>query len=536
MFALLPNSPPPPNYYADNLRRLLRAVVAQYSDLLNARERDYVDRISALSIDAQRLYARLLTRKGPLVRIASLDYREVERGDAALDELECAALVHRDPSTPADLALAMLTRAELAALFPHMRSRGLRKNAAVVAVAARYPDRRILETIARTHPMCAVLDLDVLATMQILFFGIGRGELTTFVLEDLGMLRFEAYALDPARRQFLDRAELDDYLHLRTVAAELHGLQQCWRRETAETILDALWNARGRRAIERVRGRLANQLGRCAERARDYELALSAYARGARAPARERRVRLLYRLGDEVGAGRLLAAIDRDPVSAGEHFFATQFRKRHRRQHISERTLRLPQAPTARVEAAALAALTCDGGSGRHLENRMPLGMLGLAFWDVVFAPVDAAFVNPYQRGPADLYWEDFRRSRSALIASRLKALAAPGGLRARALATAAEKCGVTNALIDWSAFDATWIDAASRVVPSAVWIAMFDFMLDDLEQSRTGFPDLTVLHDGGYQFVEVKGPGDQLRREQRLWFAFFARHDVAASVVRVEW
>jgi hypothetical protein len=65
----------------------------------------------------------------------------------------------------------------------------------------------------------------------------------------------------------------------------------------------------------------------------------------------------------------------------------------------------------------------------------------------------------------------------------------------------------------------------------------MFDFMLDDLEQSRTGFPDLTVF--GGprrYRFVEVKGPGDQLRREQRLWFAFFAKHDVAATVLRVEW
>ena len=28
----------------------------------------------------------------------------------------------------------------------------------------------------------------------------------------------------------------------------------------------------------------------------------------------------------------------------------------------------------------------------------------------------------------------------------------------------------------------------------------------------------------GVYRFVEVKGPGDQLRREQRLWFEFFRR------------
>ncbi len=75
--------------------------------------------------------------------------------------------------------------------------------------------------------------------------------------------------------------------------------------------------------------------------------------------------------------------------------------------------LRLARPPTDGVEAAALAALTRDGGDGRHLENLASLGMLGLAFWDVVFAPVDGAFVNPYQDRPLDLYWNDFRRTRS---------------------------------------------------------------------------------------------------------------------------
>jgi hypothetical protein len=33
-----------------------------------------------------------------------------------------------------------------------------------------------------------------------------------------------------------------------------------------------------------------------------------------------------------------------------------------------------------------------------------------------------------------------------------------------------------------------------------------------------------------------VKGPGDQLRREQRVWFDFFARERIPARVLRVEW
>ena len=65
---LHPNVPPPPHYYADNLARLLSAVSSQYSDLLLDRERDYLRRVFGLSVDAHRLYARLLTRRGPLVR------------------------------------------------------------------------------------------------------------------------------------------------------------------------------------------------------------------------------------------------------------------------------------------------------------------------------------------------------------------------------------------------------------------------------------------------------------------------------------
>ena len=67
---------------------------------------------------------------------------------------------------------------------------------------------------------------------------------------------------------------------------------------------------------------------------------------------------------------------------------------------------------------------------------------------------------------------------------------------------------------------------ARPRCVPGARVATIFDYMLDDLEQTRTGFPDLTLLlwTRGRFQFVEVKGPGDQLRREQRLWFELFAK------------
>src|SRR5262249_37767679 len=134
------NTPPPPHYYAGNVVRLLRAVDAQYSDLLCDTERDYIGRVLALSTDAQRLYARLLTRKGPLLRVDSLDYREVACVRSALGEIERFGPARLTPAVPADRVLALLTRPEIDALFPHARTRGQRKRECIASIAARYPE------------------------------------------------------------------------------------------------------------------------------------------------------------------------------------------------------------------------------------------------------------------------------------------------------------------------------------------------------------------------------------------------------------
>ncbi len=516
---------------------MLRAVSGQYNDILLDSERDYLKRAFTLSVDAQRLYARLLTRKGPLIRIDSLRYREVLDLEGSLAELEGAALLQRDPPLPADQCLERLTRAELAALFPYVRV--ARKELQVDTIAARYPDHHVRAVVERRHGMCVTLDCEHLSLMQTLFFGESRADLSMLVLEDLGMRRFEAYALDPQHRQFHDRGELDEYLALHAVRIPLRRLEARWQRAVAVDVLAALWDVRERRSLERVRGGLVNQLGRCAERAADYDVALSAYGRASRAPGRERRARLLRRLGDHAGADAALDAIERAPLSAGERYFARQFRasRRNPRRAPPERVLRIAAPPTDGVEAAALAALTRDGGAGRHLENLASLGMFGLAFWDVIFAPVDGAFVNSYQDRPLDLYWNDFRSTRSAAISARFAALAQRCALMRAVCATGRAKYGISNALVDWRALDALFIRRAVRCVPARVWLSIFDYMLDDLEQTRTGFPDLTLLFGRGrFQFVEVKGPGDQLRREQRLWFEFFAKADIGACVLRVEW
>jgi hypothetical protein len=196
---LRPNAAPPPHYYADNVLRLLRAVETQYSDILLDDEREYLQRIFRLSTGALRLYARLITRKGPLIRVDTLCYREVDDPASALIELESAHLVLANPALPADQYLALLKRSELNALFSYVRSG--RKRAQIDTIAARYQDRCIRARVAAAHPICSPLGLAALAIVQILFFGDARTDLSTFVLEDLGMRRFERYPLDRRARR-----------------------------------------------------------------------------------------------------------------------------------------------------------------------------------------------------------------------------------------------------------------------------------------------------------------------------------------------
>ena len=58
-----------------------------------------------LPLPAQRLFARLVTRKGPWLRLDKLDYAEITDRDAAVAELCDLGIVERGGRAPADTLL-----------------------------------------------------------------------------------------------------------------------------------------------------------------------------------------------------------------------------------------------------------------------------------------------------------------------------------------------------------------------------------------------------------------------------------------------
>ena len=114
------NQPPPADYYAANLRRLLNHVLDCHQDLLDPSAARFADSLLAASTDAQRLFARLITRKGPCIRLDKLNYAEVVDQSAAIDELVSLGLMRRNDRAPADCLLRLLTTQERRREFPQL--------------------------------------------------------------------------------------------------------------------------------------------------------------------------------------------------------------------------------------------------------------------------------------------------------------------------------------------------------------------------------------------------------------------------------
>lgn len=527
---LVPQQPPPPDYYAGNVRFLLGEVSRRSGSLLTAHERRFLGAWQGLGIPAQRLFARLLSRSGAWLREDSLSYPEVDGVQAALRELEAAGLASRNPPAAADALLGLFTRPELAHAFP--RVRGRTKPDWIADCLGRYPDTLIRRRLAQSHVWIGVPGRTPFRVCQVLFFGGDEADLSTFVVQDLGVRRYERYPLDSRTRPFRAREDLERYLLGRRLSPWSKRLDEL--PSLAPGLPKLLWELPATRTEQRARDKVLNRVGRWHERRGDFDAALTCYGRSTSHPARERRTRLLHRLGDSNGVEALLDAMRADPWSPEEEDFARRF-PGHRAPAAAPTTTLTLSADTPRhIERHALTLLTTNGGRGWHLENLLPLGLAGLAFWDEVFAPVAGAFSHPCQLGPRDLFWPDFARSRRELLESRLATLREPGGFERQVRATFHAKRGTSNQLVHWGAVTGELLEALLTHVPHQALVNLAAHTIFDLQRARTGFPDLLVIYGpGAWELVEVKGPADQLQPAQREWLRTLDAAGLPARVLR---
>ncbi|WP_237068214.1 VRR-NUC domain-containing protein [Microbulbifer guangxiensis] len=545
-----------PDYYLTNFCALVDFVVARYEPLLSGGELGFYRAFHGLDSDSQRLYVRLLSRKGvsssagALFRLGKLAYEEIDDLAAAAAQLASAGLLSCDPVLPAAELLPLFTKAELLAASPATLPKTLKRPALEQAFLDQGGDSEsdLLQLLLADETILAVQCAEHFETFKLCFFGNLRQDLTDYVLRDLGLYRFEAYPLDQQHLPFQSRAQIERHLQYYECLGELDAamdggaaaIQSLAQRLPEEIGGDATLHRR----LDRLRLTLARQL----ERLEALEEADQLYRQCSRPPARERRARIAAQCGEFDAALALCSEILSAPDNEAEQVFAESFgyRTAKRAKRLADweaptryqpptDTVALPAEPE-RVERLAAAYLQGEADSCFYVENCLFKGVLGLYVWDILFSPVPGAFFNPFQVAPSDFRSPDFYRMRRQAFERRLAELDS-GSLSRRVRANYDEKWGIANPLVAWEVLSEPLLTQALERIPAEHWQLLFRRLLNDIEHHRNGLPDLILFPAAGsYELVEVKGPGDRLQQNQLRWLAFFARHHIPHRVLHVEW
>ena len=544
----------PQTYYLDNVLTLFGHVERLYTDLLDAELLAFLRQFGALPEDAQKLCVRLLNRRGDYFRLGKLEYAEIASLETAAGMLADAGLIEIDNGIEREDLLTLYTRAELIAASsePSAYAR-LRRG----ELEARLLEDGAQEYFDRLRSEDSLLRLtcgEHYLRCQMLFFGNLSQSMTDFVLSDLGLYRYENYVIDAEHRPYRNRDEIEQHWLIYRLESLFESAE---RSDPAELVeigqsipRDIDRRAPAWRKSERLRYEIARQL----ERIGATDAALELYRECSLPPCRERIVRIRDKQGKHREALAICHAILADPLEESEQQFAAAFAARISRRHDLDLALAAvealddaPPAPVLDLELApadsvelAVAEYFHAPGKGEfcyYLENSLFNGVLGLLIWEAVFAPLPGAFFNPFQYRPSDFYAHDFCDNRERLLRKIFDSLTSNQDIWRIVSERWRQKQGLMNPLVNWQYLDLDIISLALQRIEHGHWRAIFERILEDLRNNRSGFPDL--LHfpaAGGYCLIEVKGPGDSLQKNQQRWMHYFHRHGIPHLLARVSW
>lgn len=546
-----------PDYYLTNFRFMLDWVWERYADLLNDDERYFIQAFHQLEHDAQCLLVRLSSRKGPVFRRDKLHYTEIVSLDAAAQQLLDANLIRIDTLHSLDTLANHLTKPELLALFgEHLAGlKQARKELLIQTLGAHFPDARTWQGWTNNQ-FGAAWYLDNQTTISnflLLFFGNAYQDLTEFVLQDLGLFRYENYTIDHQHRLFNSRAELEQYRQLLQLREQLELADSTEALLQISTQLPTqLFEQCPSEKLQRRRAKLCNQLAYELERAGEHAHALALYQQSHLPPARERRVRLLEKQNHFTDAWSLLKQLLEAPQDEQELQIAQRMAPRlakkagvifNKQKPAEPRTqlLTLPklideQGNALRVEEVVRLSLHTAETPCVYAENALLGGLFGLWLWPEMFRGIEGAFANPFQSAPLDLYQENFAANRPGI--TTLWTQFDSDHYRHSIRQTWVEKNNIANHFVNWNFLTSELLDIALHAIPARHLKLIFERLLFDIKNNRSGLPDLIQFYpqQNTYRMIEVKGPGDRIQDNQQRWLDYFAQHAIPAEVCYVRW
>ncbi len=542
-----------PDYYLTNFKFLVAWVAERYTDLLNEEERKFVETFQQLDYTSQCLFVRLSSRKGDLFRSEKLNYAEINSLEDAAQGLIDASFVKTDALLSLAEISSLLTKIEMLDLFwsELQGFKNERKEVLIELLARQYPSPRNWHCWTE-HKFGHVYCLQtghIISNFMLLFFGNAHQDLTEFVLQDLGLFRYENYVIHQHNRIFKSRAELEEYQELLLLREQFSEVTTL---EDLIAITENLSEVAKSKAMEARYARFYNQLAYEFERFGQYDIAYSLYQKSHLPPARERRIRLLEKQGNHSSAWELLNELINNPhceheMQVGERI-AARLSKKIGVSHTKKASfltpalqLKLPRVVNEagdylNVEEIARLHFDIESAPCFYVENQLITGLFGLWLWPEIFRNVDGAFANPFQSAPLDMYEASFISQRPQI--NELWNLFNDNSHQQHIRQYWQEKNGIENHFVNWRYLDETLLEYALNCIPAQDLKLIFERLLFDIKSNRSGLPDLIQFfpETNRYRMLEIKGPGDRVQDNQQRWLEFFLKHRIPAEVIYVSW
>lgn len=205
-----------------------------------------------------------------------------------------------------------------------------------------------------------------------------------------------------------------------------------------------------------------------------------------------------------------------------------------------------PGAPprTGVVEGVVAAALEGLGRRVLFAENTPWTSIFALIFREELFMPVWGALPGPLLAAPLDLGGADFFAARAPALEARLAQVEAGHGPQLL-LENGVQYAGEQIRGLSWSAWPLPELAKLCAALGGPALATILRVFALDHRAAGRGLPDLIALPgDGGrlpglfpgvlpagLLLIEVKGPGDSLRDEQRAWLHRLRSAGVAAEL-----
>ncbi|KAF8447634.1 VRR-NUC domain-containing protein [Boletus edulis BED1] len=189
------------------------------------------------------------------------------------------------------------------------------------------------------------------------------------------------------------------------------------------------------------------------------------------------------------------------------------------------------------VEELALQRYKEQGFKGVHCETRVITMLFGLLFWDIIFESIPGAFETPYQTAPLDIAEDSFFHARKDLMEQRLAAIeAGKGADLIRRVDTEHRASGTWCVGVRWDLFSSEDLVDIVTCLGGKVLSVICRVLCEHYTFGTSGGPDLFLWNTekGTCKFVEVKGPGDSLQENQRIWIDILLKAPVAVEICRV--